>query len=99
MERVDAVVIGSGVVGMMRSAALTAAVANLAPGTTERICAIVATSGTTNAGAVDDLDGIADVCAEFGLWNQVLLALADSGRPARVAAGLGGPRRSTGSTG
>jgi glutamate/tyrosine decarboxylase-like PLP-dependent enzyme len=39
--------------------------------TVERVFAIVATSGTTNAGVIDDLDGIADVCAELGVWFHV----------------------------
>ncbi len=33
--------------------------------------AIVATSGTTNAGVVDDLAGTADVCADMGVWMHV----------------------------
>ena len=39
----------------------------------ERKCvfAVVATGGTTNAGIVDDLSGIADVCNEDQLWFHV----------------------------
>src|SRR5205085_1282335 len=33
--------------------------------------AVVATSGTTNFGVVDDLAGVAEVCEEFGLWLHV----------------------------
>ena len=33
--------------------------------------AVVANAGTTNAGAVDDLAGIAEVCSERGLWMHV----------------------------
>ncbi len=29
---------------------------------------VVATAGTTNSGAVDDINAIADVCESFGLW-------------------------------
>jgi glutamate/tyrosine decarboxylase-like PLP-dependent enzyme len=51
------------------------------------VFAIVATAGTTNAGIVDDLVGIADVAAANGLWLHVdgaygLAALAaESARP------------------
>lgn len=32
---------------------------------------IVGVAGTTNAGAIDDLDALADLCAEEGLWFHV----------------------------
>jgi glutamate/tyrosine decarboxylase-like PLP-dependent enzyme len=35
------------------------------------VCAVVASAGTTNAGLVDDLADVADVCAEFGVWVHV----------------------------
>ncbi len=35
------------------------------------VFAVVATGGTTNAGAIDDLDAIADVCAARDLWFHV----------------------------
>jgi glutamate/tyrosine decarboxylase-like PLP-dependent enzyme len=35
------------------------------------VCAVVATAGTTNAGLVDDLAGIAAVCDERGIWMHV----------------------------
>ena len=34
-------------------------------------CAVVASAGATNTGAVDQLDAIADVCAEAGVWLHV----------------------------
>jgi glutamate/tyrosine decarboxylase-like PLP-dependent enzyme len=33
--------------------------------------AVVGSAGSTNAGVVDDLSGIADVCAELGVWLHV----------------------------
>jgi glutamate/tyrosine decarboxylase-like PLP-dependent enzyme len=35
------------------------------------VFAVVASAGTTNAGLVDDLADVADVCAEFGVWLHV----------------------------
>jgi glutamate/tyrosine decarboxylase-like PLP-dependent enzyme len=35
------------------------------------VCAVVATGGTTNAGIVDDLDGVGRVAAERGMWLHV----------------------------
>ncbi len=40
-------------------------------GKAREVFAVVATGGTTNAGAIDELDGIADVCAERQLWMHV----------------------------
>jgi glutamate/tyrosine decarboxylase-like PLP-dependent enzyme len=37
----------------------------------ERLFAVVATGGTTNAGIIDDLEGIAQVCIREGLWYHV----------------------------
>ncbi|MCV6628712.1 MAG: aminotransferase class V-fold PLP-dependent enzyme [Flavobacteriaceae bacterium] len=37
----------------------------------QRLFAVVATGGTTNAGIIDDLDGIASVCEKEGLWFHV----------------------------
>jgi glutamate/tyrosine decarboxylase-like PLP-dependent enzyme len=37
----------------------------------ESVCAVVATAGTTNAGLVDDLAGIARVCRARDLWMHV----------------------------
>lgn len=47
---------------------------------------VIATAGTVNTGAVDDLEAIADFCADEGLWLHVdgcigaLLAIAPEGR-------------------
>jgi len=37
----------------------------------DTVAAVVATSGTTNVGVIDDLESIADVCAEYGVWLHV----------------------------
>ena len=37
----------------------------------EAIVAVVATAGATNTGAVDDLVGVAEVCAQQGIWLHV----------------------------
>lgn len=37
----------------------------------KRLFAVVATAGTTNAGIIDTLDTIADVCEKEGLWMHV----------------------------
>lgn len=37
----------------------------------QRLFAVVATGGTTNAGIIDDLDGIAKVCKKENLWFHV----------------------------
>ncbi len=57
--------------GRMDREALEATVASLAPDDLDRLFAVVATSGTTNAGVIDDLEGVADVCARLGVWMHV----------------------------
>ncbi len=50
------------------------------------IC-IIATPGTVNTGAIDDLNAIADLCLEFGIWFHVdgaigaIAMLSDTVRP------------------
>ncbi|THD65715.1 aminotransferase class V-fold PLP-dependent enzyme [Robertkochia marina] len=52
----------------------------------ERLFAVVGTGGTTNAGIIDDLEGIAEVCQQESLWFHIDAAygggalLADSVR-------------------
>jgi glutamate/tyrosine decarboxylase-like PLP-dependent enzyme len=54
--------------GRMTAAGFRAA---LADGDTDGIFAVVGNFGTTNTGAIDDLDGIADVCDERGWWLHI----------------------------
>ncbi|MGZ4109531.1 MAG: pyridoxal phosphate-dependent decarboxylase family protein [Actinomycetota bacterium] len=54
--------------GRLTGAALRA---ELALTDTEGLFAVVASAGSTNAGMIDDLAGIADVCEERGLWMHV----------------------------
>jgi len=50
---------------------LKAALDGLSAKEIDRIFAIVATAGTTNAGVIDDLKGIGDVCRAKGIWYHV----------------------------
>ena len=53
--------------GRLTGEALAAALAG-EPGD---VFAVVASAGTTNAGLIDDLAGVADVCADHGVWLHV----------------------------
>ncbi len=57
--------------GRMDEAALREIVDGLSADDRARVFAIVATSGTTNAGVIDDLDGAGRVAAELGVWFHV----------------------------
>jgi glutamate/tyrosine decarboxylase-like PLP-dependent enzyme len=50
---------------------LRKAIDNLAPEDRKRLFAVVATGGTTNAGIIDDLKGVADVCQKEDVWFHV----------------------------
>ena len=65
---VDALMVPADERGRMTGTALEAA---LEAAGDEHVFAVVATSGTTNAGVVDDLAGVADVCRARGLWMHV----------------------------
>ena len=57
--------------GRMRGDALDATLAGLDADDSARIIAIVATCGTTNAGVIDDMAGVAAACAREGVWMHV----------------------------
>ena len=50
---------------------LSVAINRLSADDRKRLFAVIATAGTTNAGIVDDLDGIASVCAAENVWFHV----------------------------
>jgi glutamate/tyrosine decarboxylase-like PLP-dependent enzyme len=50
---------------------LAEAIAGLPAADRQRLFAVIATAGTTNAGIVDDLAGIASVCEKEGVWFHV----------------------------
>jgi len=54
----------------------------------ETFFAVVATAGTTNFGIVDDLDSVARVCAEFGIWFHVDGAYGGAGLAAPTVRSL-----------
>ena len=57
--------------GRFTGDALKAAIEELSPVDRERLFAVIATAGTTNAGIIDDLAGIAAVCRDERTWFHV----------------------------
>lgn len=55
----------------LRGASLQNAINELAERDRKRLFAVVATGGTTNAGIIDELDSIAEVCEKEDLWFHV----------------------------
>lgn len=53
------------------AALLTQHLGWLSPPDRQRVFAVIATGGTTNAGIIDDLAGIAAICEREGLWFHV----------------------------
>jgi glutamate/tyrosine decarboxylase-like PLP-dependent enzyme len=62
-----ALVVPTAADGVFTADALRAAIA----GHPQLVCAVVASAGSTNAGVIDDLSGLADVCAAHGAWLHV----------------------------
>ena len=56
---------------MLIGTALQRTINNLTKHERKRLFAVVATGGTTNAGIIDDLKGIASVCEKENLWFHV----------------------------
>lgn len=65
----DALVVPSGPAGRMTGDSLRAVLS--ADPDPSSICAVAATAGTTNAGIIDDLAGLAEVCRDRALWFHV----------------------------
>ncbi|MBS1796203.1 MAG: aminotransferase class V-fold PLP-dependent enzyme [Acidobacteria bacterium] len=53
------------------AAQLEAALAGLTPDERSRVFAVIASGGTTNAGIIDDLDGISRICRRENFWFHV----------------------------
>jgi L-2,4-diaminobutyrate decarboxylase len=67
----DVVVVPADAQGRMTGTALHATIGGLDADDRDRVFAIVATSGTTNAGVIDDLSATAVACAATGTWMHV----------------------------
>jgi L-2,4-diaminobutyrate decarboxylase len=67
----DVVMVPADDLGRMLGPALEAVVEQLGSADRARTFAVVATSGTTNAGVIDDLAGAADVADQLGAWLHV----------------------------
>ncbi|NAS12006.1 pyridoxal phosphate-dependent decarboxylase family protein [Poritiphilus flavus] len=68
---IDADVLLVEVEDLMTAGHLKAKIASLSSEQRQRLFAVVATGGTTNAGIVDDLESIAGICREQKLWFHV----------------------------
>jgi glutamate/tyrosine decarboxylase-like PLP-dependent enzyme len=55
----------------MTAPQLREAIENLDTKQKSRLFAVVATGGTTNAGLIDDLEGISEICRNKGIWFHV----------------------------
>jgi len=72
----------------LTAGALEQVLAERAP---DGLCAVVASAGSTNAGAIDDLAGIAEICEALGVWLHVdgAYGLAALASPSKRAAFTG----------
>jgi glutamate/tyrosine decarboxylase-like PLP-dependent enzyme len=67
----DVVVVPADDRGKLQRHALRRTIDDLSTDDRERVVAIVATAGTTNAGMIDDLTAAADMADELGVWFHV----------------------------
>ena len=68
---VDVLKISTAADGKLMGSAVAQAIDELHTTTSKRVCAVVATSGTTNLGIIDDLKGIGGAAHERGIWFHV----------------------------
>ena len=68
---VDVLKISTAADGKLMGSAVAQAIDELHTITSKRVCAVVATSGTTNLGIIDDLKGIGSAAHERGIWFHV----------------------------
>ena len=68
---VDVLKISTAADGKLMGSAVAQAIDELHSTTSKRVCAVVATSGTTNLGIIDDLKGIGSAAHERGIWFHV----------------------------
>ncbi|UJH68908.1 pyridoxal phosphate-dependent decarboxylase family protein [Allomuricauda sp. SCSIO 65647] len=84
---IDADVLTVDTEDLMTAAMLQQKIVELDAQQRKRLFAVVATGGTTNAGIIDDLEGIANLCQKENLWFHVDAAygggalIAESARP------------------
>ena len=81
----DEVSVTSDAEGRLHVENLREAIAALSADDRERVFAVVATCGTTNAGVIDDLTAAADFAEELGVWFHVDGAYGGAGLAARRA--------------
>lgn len=67
----DVVLVPAGATGRMTGPALADVLSGLSTVDRDRVFAVVATAGTTNAGIVDDLAGVSQVVSEYDTWMHV----------------------------